>query len=277
MVHYRPVPATDLRSGDYEALMELSPNTYPYGLANTTFKHAARISHLFMDFTERDYFSDHYLIDMPKLDHPAPTVNVVEIRQIGEDSLSIIPEEITGSTESHGASYTRTLIDPYGQEFLAFPPRFGGAVFAVSNDEPPRNGETDQERVAREERNVDRRAWRVDLENAEEDTADAAMGGQHDICCDLTDTFDLCDNQQVFKTPSANIAVAMNELNKLPESPALDAVKAYLKTATVQVNERHTPAPSASSTRSHRQRGSWKQGGPYLYQGHDVNYEAHRP
>jgi hypothetical protein len=36
----------------------------------------------------------------------------------------------------------------------------------------------------------------------------------------------MCDNQQVFKTPSANIIVAMNKLNKLPESPALDAVKA---------------------------------------------------
>jgi hypothetical protein len=43
----------------------------------------------------------------------------------------------------------------------------------------------------------------------------------------------MCDNQQVFKTPSDNIAVAMNELNKLPESPALDAVKAYLKVAIV--------------------------------------------
>jgi hypothetical protein len=48
----------------------------------------------------------------------------------------------------------------------------------------------------------------------------------------------------------------MNELNKLPESLALDVVKACLKAATVQVNERCTPAPSTSSTRSHRQRGS---------------------
>jgi hypothetical protein len=92
---------------------------------------------------------------------------------------------------------------------LAFPPDFRGAVFVVSNDEPPRNRETDQERVAREERNADRRARRVDLENAEEDAADAASGSQHDIRRDLTDAFDMCDNQQVFKTPSANIAVAM--------------------------------------------------------------------
>jgi hypothetical protein len=48
--------------------------------------------------------------------------------------------------------------------------------------------------------------------------------------------------------PSANITIAMNELNKFPESSALDVVKAYLKAATVQVNERRTPAPSASTT-----------------------------
>jgi hypothetical protein len=174
--------------------MEHSPNTYPYGLVNAASEYAAYIPHLFVDPAERDHASNVCLIDLPELDHPAPTVNVVEIRQIREDSLSTILEEGTGSTESHGTSYTRTLIDPFGQEFLAFPPGFGGAVFAISNDEPPRDGETDQERVAQEERNANRRAWRVDLENAEEDVTDAAAGGQRDIRCDLTDAFDMCDN-----------------------------------------------------------------------------------
>jgi hypothetical protein len=119
---------------------------------------------------------------------------VVEIRQIGEDSLSTVLKESTGSIGSHRTNYTCTLIDPYGQEFLAFPPDFGGAVFAVSNDEPPHNGETDQERVAWEERNTDRRARRLNLENAKEDAADAGMGGQRDIRYDLADAFDMCDN-----------------------------------------------------------------------------------
>jgi hypothetical protein len=61
---------------------------------------------------------------------------VVEIRKIEEDSLSTILEESTGSTESHKTNYTHTLIDPYGQEFPTFPPGFGGAVFAVNNDDP---------------------------------------------------------------------------------------------------------------------------------------------
>jgi hypothetical protein len=241
--------------------MEHSSNTYPYGLVNMASEYTTRIPHLFVDPTERDHVSDLCLIDLPEPDHPMPTVNVVEIRQIGEDSLSTIPEESTGSTESHETNYTHALIDPYGQEFLAFPPGFEGAVFAISNNEPPRGGETDQEKVTREERNVDRRAQRVDLENAEEDATDAGMGGQCDIHRDLLTHSTCADNQQVFKTPTANIVVAMNELNKFPESSALDAVKAYLKAAIVQVNERRTLAPSASTTRSHRQRGSWQQGG----------------
>jgi hypothetical protein len=160
-------------------------------------------------------------------DHPVPTINVVEIKQIGEDSLSIIPKESTRSTEAHGTSYTLTLVDPYGQEFLAFPPSFGGAVFAVSNDESPRDGKTNQKRFTREERNTDHRAQRVDLENAEQDATDAGVGGQRDIRHDLTDAFDMCNNLQVFKTSSANIAIVMNELNKLLESLALGAIKAY--------------------------------------------------
>jgi hypothetical protein len=212
--------------------MEHSPNTYPYGLVNATSEYTAHVAYLFVDSAECDHISDLCLIDPPKLDHPAPTVNVVEIRQIRGDSLSIISEESTGSTKSHGTSYTHTLIDPYGQEFLAFPPGFGGAIFVVSNDETPHDGETDQERVAREERNTNRRARRVDLENAGEDAADTSAG-QRDIHRDLTDAFDMCDNKEMFKTPSANIAITMNELNKLPESPTLDAVKAYLKVATV--------------------------------------------
>jgi hypothetical protein len=102
-------------------------------------------------------------------------------------------EESTRSTKSHGINYTHTLIDPYGQEFLAFPPGFEGAVFAINNDEPPHDGETDHERVAWEERNIDRRAQRVDLENAKEDVAGVGMG-QRDIRRDLTDAFDMCDN-----------------------------------------------------------------------------------
>jgi hypothetical protein len=94
--------------------MEHSSNTYPYGLVNMASKFTARIPHLFADPTECDHISDLYLIDLPEPDHPAPTVNVVEIRQIREDSLSTILKESAGSTGSHKTNYTCTLIDPYG-------------------------------------------------------------------------------------------------------------------------------------------------------------------
>jgi hypothetical protein len=146
-----------------------------------------------VDLAKRNHASDLYLLDLPEPDHPAPTVNVVEIRQIRGDLLSTIPKESIGSIEPHGTNYTCTLIDPYGEVFLAFPPGFGGAVFAISNDEPTCDGETDQERADREERNANHRARRVDLENVEY-APNASAASQRDIRHDLADAFDMCDN-----------------------------------------------------------------------------------
>jgi hypothetical protein len=94
--------------------MEYSPNTYPYGLVNVESKYATCIPHVFMDLVERNHVSGLCLIDLPEPEHPAPTINVVDIRQIQENSLSTILEESTRSTECHGTSYTHTFIDPYG-------------------------------------------------------------------------------------------------------------------------------------------------------------------
>jgi hypothetical protein len=47
----------------------------------------------------------------------------------------------------------------------------------------------------------------------------------------------MCGNQQVHKTPSANIVIAMNKLAKLPQSPTPDVVTTYLKATMVQVSE----------------------------------------
>jgi hypothetical protein len=51
---------------------------------------------------------------------------------------------------------------------------------------------------------------RVEQENAE------YAKGWHPIQHDLANAFDMCSNQQVHETPSANIAITMNELAKLP-------------------------------------------------------------
>jgi hypothetical protein len=50
------------------------------------------VPHLFVDPAECDHVSDLFLLELPEINHPAPVVNMVDIRQIGGDSLSTIPE-----------------------------------------------------------------------------------------------------------------------------------------------------------------------------------------
>jgi hypothetical protein len=94
--------------------------------------------HQFVDPAERDHVSDLLLLELPKIGNPAPVVNMVDIRQIGWDSLSTILEESTGSTGS-----THAITDPYEEEFLASSPGFRGTIFAISTDEPSCEGEMD--------------------------------------------------------------------------------------------------------------------------------------
>jgi hypothetical protein len=61
---------------------------YPYGLANAVSVYMVCVSHLFVDPTESDHVSDLFLLELPKIGHPAPIINLVDIRQIGGDSLS---------------------------------------------------------------------------------------------------------------------------------------------------------------------------------------------
>ena len=67
-------------------------------------------------------------------------------------SLQTILEENLGS-ESQGS--TETLVETFTEQLLL--PHFrGGTIFNVSIDSPPRNGETKEELVARENQNVNR-------------------------------------------------------------------------------------------------------------------------
>jgi hypothetical protein len=157
-------------------------------------EYMVRVPHLFMDPAERDHVLDLFLLELPRIDHLAPIINMVDIRQIGGDLLSTIPEESVGST---GSTQTHTITNPYEEEFPVFPPGFGGTIFAISTDEPSREGETDQERAAQVERNVDRMARRVERENAEEAQANAE--GRCPIRRDLADACDMCGNQQVHR------------------------------------------------------------------------------
>ena len=67
-------------------------------------------------------------------------------------SLQTILEE-NPDFESQGSTET---IAETTTELLPLPPFHGGAIFNVSVDSPPRNGETKEEHAAHENRNINR-------------------------------------------------------------------------------------------------------------------------
>lgn len=80
-----------------------------------------RKPHLLEVSSERGHVSDLYFIYVPEADHPAPIVNMVEIKQFHGSSLSTIPEEHTWSLVG---THTTTVSDD--EDFPPFPPGFGG-------------------------------------------------------------------------------------------------------------------------------------------------------
>ena len=79
-------------------------------------------------------------------------------------------------------------------------------INAISNDEPPAVGETEQERLAREARNIDRFNRRQAEAEAEEEARRIRV-----LPRDLNNAFDRVGDKQVFRTPSANVAVCYGD------------------------------------------------------------------
>ena len=68
-------------------------------------------------------------------------------------------------------------------------------------------------------------------------------------------------DQPVYQTPSANLAIAFNELDKLPHTLEVEKVRAHIIAAQVQVNEFQNDAPSYSTTSAHSHRSHHDGGG----------------
>ena len=64
-----------------------------------------------------------------------------------------------------------------------------------------------------------------------------SQGRPRPLQCNLDDEFVRVDDHKVYKTLSANLAVATNELAWLPQTPKVAKVAAMLKAAHCQVNE----------------------------------------
>jgi hypothetical protein len=137
-------------------------------------------------------------------------------------------------------------------------------VNMVSQDEdPPAGGETDQQRQERQHRNANRAQCRIDKDarlaqqqaDLDQQEADAAARRNRLQGRNLNDAFDMVGNRPVFQTPSANVAVAIESLKRLPDTPKIQNIwedlQAYLQAAMVQTNERVVgPSMSGVTSRS---------------------------
>jgi hypothetical protein len=107
-------------------------------------------------------------------------------------------------------------------------------INVVSQDEdPPAGGETDQQRRERQQRNADRAQRRIDEDarlaqqqaDRDQQEADAAARRNRLQGRNLNDAFDMVGNRPVFKTPSANVAVAIESLKRLPDTPEIQNIR----------------------------------------------------
>ena len=190
-------------------------------------------------------------------------VNMVFVRTLLEDN--------TASTNSSTGSVPTEVLHPEDEvydldllpypsgfpHFLVFPPRRGDLVFNVSNDEPVLDGETDEQRQQREKRNADRAQRRASEEQRQL------------VLNNLDDAFNMVEDQQVFKTPSANVAVAKANLDRLPNTLEYQGVwtniRAHLIVAMGQTADllRRVQAISymeVTSDQTHRSRASPRPG-----------------
>ena len=107
-------------------------------------------------------------------------------------------------------------------------------IFHFSHDSVTKERETTEERNARLAKNVDRQRRR-DAEAAPEADEDGRSPSFHQR--NLEEAFDMVGNQLVYQTPSANLAIAFNELDKLRHTPDVEKVHAHIIAAQVQGNE----------------------------------------
>ena len=107
----------------------------------------------------------------------------------------------------------------------AFPPGFGGVIFHVSQDSASKDAETTEERTARLAKNADHQ-HRRDAEAVQEAPEDGRCAPRHQR--NLEEAFNMVGDQPVYQTPSANLAIAFNELDKLPHTPEVEKVQAHI-------------------------------------------------
>ena len=156
---------------------------YPFGPVGVDPICRDTVHHLFADHTERRHVNDLYQIDLPETDQPAPMVNMVQLWQLPDETLTTILEE---SPEPYFKGSTNSC--------PPFPPGFGIELFMVSHNSVAVDGETSTQRREHKTRNAD--CQRCRHEEAEH-AAQAARDGSPPLARNLQQDFLMVDNQQV--------------------------------------------------------------------------------
>jgi len=166
-------------------------------------------------------------------------------------STGSVPTEVINS-EDEDYDLDLPPYPPGFSRFLIFPPRWGDLIFNVSNDEPVVDGETDEQKQLRKQHNADRARRRADEER---------QLAPHN----LSDAFDVVGDQQGYKTPSANVAVAMANLDRLPDTLECQGIRSSVRahliaamgqTTTLLKRVQAISYTEVSSDQTHRSRTS---------------------
>jgi hypothetical protein len=203
-----------LRLADYEARTENLSKPHPFELESVGFAYQNVVHHLFIDHAERSHVSDLYAIDSADPDQPAPMVNMVAIRQLTDDTYDpteslhnilneSLDESIEGSTKTASSCPT-------------FPLGFRGMIFHISMDSGTKDSEAPEECEARLAKNTD--CQRHCNDETAQDTNGQDANDPPRPRHNLQEEFDMVGDQPVHQTPSANLAVTFNELEKLDQS-----------------------------------------------------------
>ena len=97
-------------------------------------------------------------------------------------------------------------------------------IFHVIHNSITKESETAEEREAHLAKNADRQHCR-DVEVAQ--VADKDGHGLPHHQRNLEEVFNMVGDQPVYQTPSTNLAITFNELDKLPHTPEVEKVRAH--------------------------------------------------
>jgi len=153
------------------------------------------------------------MINLTNSGQPAPVVNMVAIRQLSDDPdlpIESLHNILDGTPDNYSKGSTQTL-----PSCPTFPLGFGGMIFHVSHDSVTKDDKTAEEHEAHLAKNTNRQHHH-DAEVAQAADEDGRGPPRHQ--CNLEEAFDMLGDQPVYQTPSTNLAVAFNELDKLPHT-----------------------------------------------------------